>query len=255
MTSVSEKTLLFVPTYNERDNVEKLYREILGLSLGVDFLFIDDSSPDRTGEIIDRLAKENPAVTAIHRPGKLGIGGAHLDGISWAYDHGYTRLITMDCDFTHSPEYLKDFIREGAGHDVVIGSRHVLSESLAGWSLYRKTLTRAGYFLTRVLLGLPYDATGAYRYYRLDRIPGAIFSLVRSKHYGFFFESLYILCRNGYSIKEIPIVLPARTLGNSKMTARQMLRGVGHVFATAWASIWDPQRYVLKDGRPPSSPP
>ena len=246
----AEKTLLFIPTYNERGNVERLYREILGLYPGLDFLFIDDHSPDGTGEVIDRLSKENPRVAVIHRPGKLGVGGAHLDGIAWAYDRGYRRLITMDCDFTHSPEYLKDFIREGAASDVVVGSRHGLPGSLAGWSLYRKALTRAGYLMTRVLLRLPYDATGAYRYYRLDRIPRGLFSLVRSRQYAFFFESLYILHRNGFTIKEIPIVLPSRTLGNSKMTLVQMLRGVRHIFGVAWASAADPRRYRFEGERP-----
>jgi len=241
---MADKILLFIPTYNEKDNVERLYRGIRSLHPGLDFLFIDDHSPDGTGKIVDSLCAENSRVTAIHRSGKLGIGGAHLEGIGWAYDHGYDRLITMDCDFTHSPEYLKDFIRDGDVSDIVIGSRHVLPGSLADWDLYRKFVTQAGYLATKHLLRLPYDATGAYRLYRLDRIPRKLFTSVQSKQYGFFFESLYILHRNGCSIKQIPIILPSRTRGHSKMTARQMLRSAGQVLSMAWSSIIEPKRYA-----------
>lgn len=246
---MAEKILLFIPTYNEKDNVESLYREIRGLHPELDFLFVDDNSPDGTGEIIDRLAAGDPKVVARHRPGKLGIGGAHLEGIAWAYDHGYARLITMDCDFTHSPEYLKDFMREGAASDVIIGSRHVLPGSLADWDLYRKFMTQAGYLATKYLLRLPYDATGAYRHYRLDRIPRALFSLVRAKQYAFFFESLYALHHNGFSIKEIPIILPSRARGNSKMTFGQMLRSASQVLTLAWSSIVEPKLYSSADAR------
>jgi dolichol-phosphate mannosyltransferase len=92
-----------VPTYNERHNVEKMVRDLLALPIESDLLFLDDNSPDGTGEILDRLSTEIPELTVIHRRGKLGIGSAHIDGIRWAYDHGFERLITLDCDFTHDP--------------------------------------------------------------------------------------------------------------------------------------------------------
>src|SRR6266542_1373614 len=97
------KTLIFIPTYNERNNVEEMAKQILALGLDADLMFMDDNSPDGTGEILDRLARTHQRVLVRHRPEKLGIGSAHLDGVRWAYDHGYDSLITMDCDFTHSP--------------------------------------------------------------------------------------------------------------------------------------------------------
>src|SRR5271169_1676147 len=122
--------LVFVPTYNERENVEVLCNEILSLGLDLDILFMDDNSPDGTGDIIDKLVSENANVYVIHRSGKLGIGSAHQDGISWAYDKGYSILITMDCDFTHPPEYIPRIIAHAAGYDVVVGSRYMNKDSL-----------------------------------------------------------------------------------------------------------------------------
>ena len=214
------RTLIFVPTYNEAGNVEALYRQIEGLGLGTDFLFLDDNSPDGTGDIIDRLSEENPRVHTIHRSGKLGIGNAHVDGIAWAYAHGYEVLITLDCDFTHSPDRIPDFLDYAPDYHIVIGSRFKQENSLPGWNAFRKTLTYFGHFMTDLLLRMPLDATGAFRLYRLDLIPDDIFQLVVSKGYSFFFESLYVLWLNGATVKEIPISLPARTQGNSKMQIR-----------------------------------
>jgi dolichol-phosphate mannosyltransferase len=209
--------LIFVPTYNEAENVETLFNHIRGLNLDGDVLFLDDNSPDGTGDTIDRLAAENPRVHAIHRAGKQGIGSAHAAGIRWAYERGYHLLLTMDCDFTHSPDRIPDFLAQAGEHDIVIGSRYLQAGSLSSWNLLRKTLTRMGHLLTTTLLRMPYDATGAFRLYRLDRIPSGVFDLVYSRSYSFFFESLYVLWLNGCRIKEISLDLPARTYGHSKM--------------------------------------
>ena len=214
------RCLIFIPTYNEAENVEALYERIRALGLPADFLFLDDNSPDGTGTIIDRLSVENPGVHTIHRSGKLGIGSAHRDGIRWAHQHGYEVLVTLDCDFTHSPELIPLFLQCASDYDVVVGSRYLRKNSLAGWSTLRKFLTKVGHFLTTRLLRMPHDATGAFRVYRLDRIPDGVFDAVYSRSYSFFFESLYVLWLNSYRIKEVPISLPPRTYGHSKMAWR-----------------------------------
>ena len=165
-------------------------------------------------------------MTVLHREGKQGIGTAHQAGIAWAYRHGYRVLITMDADFSHDPAYVPAFLAAAGDVDVVVGSRHLQSNSLREWNLVRKALTKVGYLLTRLLLGMPYDATGAFRLYRLDRIQPALFGLVESQGYSFFFESLYQLHRHGYRIREIPIILPARTYGQSKMRMTDALHSV-----------------------------
>jgi dolichol-phosphate mannosyltransferase len=220
----SRDLLIFVATYNESENVEPLFRRIRDLNLQADILFLDDNSPDGTGDIIDRIASQNPNVHAVHRAGKLGIGSAHLAGIAWAYEHNYRTLVTMDCDFTHAPESILHFLAHSKQYDIVVGSRYLQEGSLRTWNLLRKTLTHVGHSLTKNLLHMPYDATGAFRLYCLDKIPKGIFDLVYSQSYSFFFESLYISWRNGARIFEIPIELPARTYGHSKMAWRDAFR-------------------------------
>ena len=227
------KLLIFVATYNEAENVEPLFNQIRQLDLDADILFLDDNSPDGTGAIIDRIAAGDPRVHTLHRSGKQGIGSAHATGIAWAYGHGYRNLVTMDCDFTHSPADIVDFLAQAGKHDIVVGSRYMQKGSLRSWNLLRKTLTHVGHLLTTNLLGMPYDATGAFRLYRLDRIPAGVFELVYSSGYSFFFESLFVCWLNGASIHEIPIELPARTYGSSKMAWRDALRStalLAHLF-------------------------
>ena len=136
----------------------------------------------------------------------------------------------MDCDFTHLPEYIPLFIDYSRNHDIVIGTRFKLKESMEGWSYLRRLLTNAGHILTKYLLRIPYDASGAYRLYRLDKIPPATFDLVVSVGYSFFFESLYILNMRKFKIKEVPIILPARSRGNSKMNFKEAQKGILYLF-------------------------
>lgn len=239
------KALLFVPTYNERENAPKLCEELLKLNLPLDIMFIDDNSPDGTGKLLDEIAAKNPSIKVIHREGKQGIGSAHQFGITWAYDHGYSVVISMDADFTHRPEHIPTLLDYAASADVAIGSRYMSENSLPGWNLLRRLLTKTGHALTTVLLGMPYDATGAFRMYRIDRIPRAAFQIVESRGYSFFFESLYVLFKNGFSIKEFPIELPARTYGNSKMDIREVRRSVDLLFKTYFQSIINPSQFRI----------
>ncbi|PCH94290.1 MAG: hypothetical protein COB85_05770 [Bacteroidetes bacterium] len=222
----SNKILIFIPTYNEAENVERIHREVIGLGIEADILLLDDNSPDGTGEIIDRIIEKNSNTFAIHREGKLGIGSAHKDGIKYAYEKDYELLVTMDCDFTHSPSYILEFIKLSERANIVLGSRYMQKDSLATWNMFRKSLTHLGHFLTVNLLRMPYDASGAFRLYKLKAIQEGIFSLILSNGYSFFFESLFILHCNKISIVEFPIELPSRTYGSSKMT-----------FKDAWTSV------------------
>ncbi len=239
-----DNSLVIIPTYNEKENVEALYARIKKLGIGNDTLFVEDHSPDGTAQIIEGLIERDPSVHILRRPGKLGIGSAHLDGIRWAYAHGYRSVVTMDCDFTHQPEDIGEFLRQGQNYDVVVGSRYLDPKSIADWNLFRKSLTIAGHFLTKHLLKMPYDATGAFRHYRLDRISEPLFGLVRSAGYSFFFESLYILQLNGCSIKEISIRLPARTYGHSKMTVKDAFTSVQLLVKTFFRTHFDKQAYL-----------
>jgi len=227
-----KKTLIFIPTYNERDNVTPLSQEIAALRLDADVLFIDDGSPDGTGDILDTLAARNPRLKVRHRSGKLGIGTAHQAGIAYAYDQGYEVLITLDADFTHSPSNIPLIIQRLGDSDVAVGSRYMQENSLEGWNPMRKFLTSLAHVLTTLLLDLKYDSTGAFRIYRLDRIPRELFTLIQSKGYSFFFESLHLLNFNHFKIEEMPIQLPPRTYGTSKMSYKDAFRSLEMLCST-----------------------
>lgn len=249
-------TLIVIPTYNERENVGRMCEELVRLGLDADICFIDDGSPDGTGTLLDELATVHQRVSVLHRGGKTGIGSAHQAGIALAYNGGYQTLITLDCDFTHSPldipRLMEAAEREDA--DVVVGSRYMAAGSLPGWNPMRRFLTMLGHFLTTTMLELPEDASGAFRLYRLDRVPRALFERVRSRSYAFFFESLFVLGRNGFRIAEIPIVLPARTYGHSKMTLTDAARSLRTLIEVFWESVRKPERFVVPRAMPALDP-
>lgn len=239
--------LIFVPTYNEKGNIKKIIRMILSLKLeSFDMLFVDDNSPDGTGEVLDQLAKKYHNLFVVHRKCKLGIGSAHQAGITWAYRHKYHKLVTLDCDFSHNPRYIPKLLRLSNEYPVVITSRFVNKNSLRGWSLTRKILTKIGHLLTRTLLGMKYDASGAFRVYNLDKIPKEIFNLVKSRGYAFFFESLFVLEFNRFPITELSISLPSRTYGHSKMTYREVWHSVRFLMNLFIKSLFVKKQYLLK---------
>lgn len=247
MLQSNEKLVIMIPTYNESGNVANLYTEIRKLVPFADLLFIDDNSPDGTGKIIDDIIKTDNKVFVIHRAGKLGVGSAHYDGISWAYENKYNYLVTMDCDFTHPPKYILDIVEKRANADVLVGSRFIKEKSLTGWNMIRKILTWTGHVLTTHLLDLPYDATGGFRLYNLKTVPRQAFELVSSLGYSFFFESLFILNFNKLKIQEIAIDLPPRTYGSSKMTVKDIFRSLKLLLMIYSNKLVNEERYVIAE--------
>jgi dolichol-phosphate mannosyltransferase len=243
--TVPDKPLIFIPTYNEKDNVTSMCEQLLALDLDADILFMDDGSPDGTGEILDALAAKHSNVSVVHRAGKQGIGTAHQQGIALAYKRGYKTLITMDCDFTHSPSDIARLLEKFEGADIVLGSRYLQKDSLPHWSLLRKFLTNVGHLLTKRLLKIEHDATGAFRVYNLERIPARLFEMVTSRGYSFFFESLFLLVKNRFEIVEVPIVLPARTYGSSKMSLKEASWSARYLIHLYVSYINHPGRYRL----------
>jgi len=223
--------LVMIPTYNEIDNVADITRNLLDLNIPIDILFIDDNSPDGTGYKLENIKgmQGQSIVHVIHRSSKLGVGGAHMLAITYAYAEKYTILITMDCDGTHDPKdipIMLEYTKGKWGHDVVVGSRHIMGDSLYGWSLWRKIITNVGHILTEFLLKMPYDATGAFRLYRIDKIPPHTFYKIKSEDYSFFFESLTILHINHINIVEIPIKLAVRSAGHSKLKMFDIIKSL-----------------------------
>ncbi len=240
------KGLIMVPTYCERENVESLVNQLDQLNLGFDYLFIDDNSPDKTGDLLEKLSTSRQNMYVIHRPQKMGIGSAHIDGIAWAYKNNYQVLITMDSDFSHSPSYILRLLNESKNADIVVGSRYIQEGSLTEWNFRRKLLTRLGHLLTKTFLKMPYDATGAFRLYRLDKIPSGLFLHVSSKGYSFFFESLFLLFKNKFKVIEVAIDLPARTYGQSKMKFVDAYHSLAVLVRTVLLNGFNPKSFLIE---------
>jgi dolichol-phosphate mannosyltransferase len=235
-------TLLVIPTYNEAKNVKNLTKELFLLNEQFDILFVDDSSPDGTADVIRQLQSESNRIHLLLRPQKNGIGGALLAGILWAYDHGYSLCATMDADFTHSPVDLGRLFQNRGSNDIMIASRFKSPGSLPGWSLWRRFLTHLGNFATGFFMGLPFDSTGSLRVFNISRIPRRMFELPTERGYAFIFEVLLYLHVNGFQVGEIPVILPARMTGSSKMSAREIFRSVNTILRLGLVRIFLPSR-------------
>lgn len=242
---MNQRTLILVPTYNECENVEIIAGRIRTSIPEAQLLFIDDNSPDGTGAILDYLADQDQFITVIHRQGKLGVGSAHLEGISYAYREEIPVVVTLDADLTHSPENIHEMINALTNAEVATASRFHHDGGLEDWSFTRKAMTHLGHLLTQVFLGLPYDASSAFRAYRLTSIPQGCFDLVRTSGYSFFYESLKILNMNGIVIADVPIVLPARTYGHSKMKPKDIRQSVLFLLRLSLETKFQKHRFIL----------
>ncbi len=218
-------TLLVIPTYNEAANIPQLLRQIGTQALPLDLLIIDDNSPDGTAQLAETFSNEFP-LKVIRRSGKLGVGSAHKEGFRYAIQNNYAAVMTMDADFAHSPEYLREMLSKGSTSDVVVGSRYLKGGGLPGWSLPRRLLTYAAHRLTVHLLGIPYDCTGGFRHYRTSLLRQIHFDGVQSEGNAFLIELIFQISRRGFSISQIPIVINSRRLGESKISRTEILRAL-----------------------------
>ena len=229
----SNRTLIAIPTYNERENVGELCRRISESMPDAQILFIDDSSPDGTSNEIVRISVDNPNVSLILRSLKCGIGSAHKVAFREACLRGVGILVTLDADLTHNPEDIPKLIAALEFADVAVGSRFVAGGGLEDWPAMRCYVTRLGHFATRFLLQVPQDATGAMRAYRLGVETKKISELPISDGYPFFYQSLTWFIRKNVAVAEVPIILTSRAYGSSKMTPRDIYLGIIGLFGFA----------------------
>lgn len=229
---MAERALIVVPTYNERDNVADVVREFLAPVPEAEILFVDDNSPDGTGRLLDEIAGANPRVHVMHRPGKLGLGTAYIDGFRWGLERGYAYMLEMDADFSHDPMYLPDMIRLAAeGADMVVGSRWVDGGGTRNWGLGRQMISRAGSFYARSILGVDIrDLTAGFICYRRQTLVRLDLAAVESNGYSFQIEMKYRVLRAGMTVVELPIVFVDRRVGQSKMSRGIVAEALGMVW-------------------------
>jgi dolichol-phosphate mannosyltransferase len=216
-----KKNLIFIPTYNEINNIDGLLDKIRNLYPEIDILVIDDNSSDGTVEFLKNISDEK--IKYKIREKKYGIGSAHKDGINYAYENNYNVLITMDADGTHEPENIRIFLSLIEKYDIINTNRFLKKDSLSDWPLSRKIFTYTRFYLNKYLLNVNLDSSGAFRCYNLDNIKKDHFHLITGLSYSFFWESLFIFKEKDYKIFEIPINLPFRKNGSSKITMKDII--------------------------------
>jgi dolichol-phosphate mannosyltransferase len=228
-------TLIIVPTYNERENLARMAGRLLKLPAPVDLLVVDGNSPDGTGKIADELAAKHPEIHVLHQEEKNGLGRAYIAGFKWALEHSYEFIFEMDCDFSHDPDEIPNFLsaasRDG-GSDLVLGSRYTGGVRVVNWPLKRLLLSRCAGIYVWLITGMPItDPTGGYKCFRRRALQAINLDVVRSNGYSFQIEMTHRLWRDGFKVAEVPITFTERVEGHSKLS-----RGI--VVEAFWMVWW-----------------
>jgi dolichol-phosphate mannosyltransferase len=230
-TPSSSPVWVVLPTYNERENLEPLVAamrtELTVAAPDHTILVVDDSSPDGTGELAERLSREDSHVRVLHRPHKEGLGQAYLAGFEVALREGAALVLEMDADFSHDPSYLPHIIAAAAEADLVLGSRYVAGGGIRNWGRMRRLVSRGGCWYARTVLGLPVrDLTGGFKCFRREVLEALDLEAIQSQGYAFQVELTYRALQLGFRVTEIPIVFTDRHVGESKMSRRIVLEAM-----------------------------
>ncbi len=218
-----DKKIIIIPTYNEKENIEKIIRAVFGLDGEYHIIVIEDGSPDGTGEIVKRMQKEFPErLFMIERSGKQGLGTAYIAGFKWAVSHGYDYIFEMDADFSHNPEDVPRLYAACAegGADLAIGSRYCNGISVINWPIGRVIMSYYASVFVRTVLNMRiFDTTAGFKCYRRKVLETIDLDNIRMKGYGFQIEMKYTTHKLGFKIVEVPIIFVDRKEGTSKMSS------------------------------------
>ncbi len=214
------KSLVVIPTYNEKDNISLIIPEVLRQDSCLEVLVVDDGSPDGTGDIVEAMSAENPKIHLIRRAGKMGLGSAYVAGFKWALERDYERVFEMDADFSHKPSDLPRLLLAAEDADLVLGSRYNEKKiGVVNWDWKRLLLSYFANLYTRLVTGLPVkDATGGFKCFRRIALESLDLSGMKSDGYCFQIETTFKIWKKGLRVKEIPIVFTDRVRGVSKMS-------------------------------------
>jgi dolichol-phosphate mannosyltransferase len=234
------EVLVIVPTYNERENIERVLAELLSLDVDLNVLVVDDNSPDGTGQFVDEYGKREPRVHVLHRPGKMGLGSAYIKGFKWALAETNAKFIfEMDADFSHDPHAIPEFLAKTGEADLVIGSRYLDGITVMNWPLRRLALSIGANIYTRIVTGMPVkDATGGFKCFHRKVLESLPLDSIRSDGYSFQIEMNYHAWKRNFRIVEIPIIFVDRQEGTSKMSRRIIYEAAFLVWKLRFASIF-----------------
>lgn len=237
--SAALERIVILPTYNERENVGAMLQRLMELPYGLHVLVVDDGSPDGTAAIVREWMAREPRVHLMERAGKLGLGSAYRAGFRWALDHGAQLIFEMDCDFSHDPASIGEFLKQAETYDVVLGSRYLHGVTVVNWPLSRLILSYGANLYTRLVTGLPVkDATGGFKCFRRRALEGVRLDRVQSDGYAFQIEMTFKCWKRGFTIQEIPILFVDRAAGVSKMNRRIILEAVVMVWRLRLADLF-----------------
>lgn len=212
------KTLVVIPTYDERDNVAAMAEALFAVDSSLEILFVDDNSPDGTGDVIEGLIKNDSRIHCLHREKKEGLAKAYLAGFKRAIELGADRIVQMDCDFSHDPKDVTRLVAEDA--DLVIGSRYVKGGATPGWPFKRRLISRMGGIFIRTVTGMPLkDPTGGFKCWKVSALKAMEYDTIESAGYSFQLEMNHRAWKTGLKISEIPIIFTDRVKGYSKISA------------------------------------
>ncbi|HLL24639.1 MAG TPA: polyprenol monophosphomannose synthase [Kofleriaceae bacterium] len=214
------EALIVVPTYNEAENVRGVAERFLAALPGAEILFVDDNSPDGTGQILDEIAAANPRVHVMHRAGKLGLGTAYVEGFGWGLARGYEYLFEMDADGSHDPKYLPQMVALAEdGADLVVGSRNIPGGGTENWGVGRQIISKGGSLYARTILGIDVrDVTAGFVCWRRAALEAIDLASMTSNGYSFQIEMKYRALKQGLRLVETPIIFVDRRVGQSKMS-------------------------------------
>ncbi len=233
------ETLVIVPTYNERENIDRLLEQLLAQPYALEVLVVDDRSPDGTGDLVEAWSQREPRVHLLRRAGKLGLGSAYRDGFRFALAHGAQRVFEMDADFSHDPDAIGEFLAASATADVVLGSRYLNGVTVVNWPIERLVLSYLANVYTRWITGLPLrDATGGFKCFHRHALEMVDLSRVRSDGYAFQIEMSYKCWRKGMRLREIPILFVDRRAGVSKMSRKIVWEAAAMVWRLRLADLF-----------------
>ena len=225
------KTLVIIPTYNERENIHNLVPLIRQACPAVDLLIVDDNSPDKTQDVVRQLQVHDTHIHLLARAGKQGLGRAYLAGFAWALERGYEVLVEMDADFSHRPEDLPKLLAALDQRDFAMGSRWVKGGQTVNWGWLRKVISRGGSFYARMILGYPLrDWTGGFNAWRAPVLKKIGLESVRSEGYSFQIELKSRALKLGFRGVEVPIIFEDRRVGQSKMSSRIVFEALYRVW-------------------------
>jgi len=237
---------VIIPTYNERDNLEPIVSRLRTAVPAAHILVVDDSSPDGTGEIADKLAAADPHVHVLHRAGKSGLGTAYIAGFTWGLEHGYGVLVEHDADGSHDPADLPKMLTALEDADLVIGSRYVPGGTVVNWPKSREILSRGANIYVRMMLGIGvHDATAGFRAYRAAALRAIDLDQVESQGYCFQVDLTLRTAEQGFGIREVPITFTERARGASKMSQSVVLEALWRV------AQWGVAKRLGRRPRPP----